>query len=265
MFSHFKLEFSWRYFLFYISIWFNLISSWSIQTNFCSTFVNLWLWPSTIKWIRLSPPNSSSCPYLSLSTYPFELKTPFWCLIGLIPYPRPSSSSAFVAASGADPSLIFFWDSWRSIWGPWGSYSLSSFVIAFLTLRHIGFVIALIFPPRIWSTRTLCFSTVGVLRLIFFNRSFLPLLNDECLKHYWLSPFLVLWKSYIWSYLVKLKKLLCLKYFGRTLLLNSFTSLTMKLSPSSVQQIISSIEGSQTISKVFSRKDGTFTWAFVPP
>lgn len=64
---------------------------------------------------------------------------------------------------------------------------------------------------------------------------------------------------------MKLEKLLCLKYFGSTESENLFTYLTMKAVPSSFQAIMSSDAESHTMSYVFTRKEGTWTFVFVAP
>ena len=64
---------------------------------------------------------------------------------------------------------------------------------------------------------------------------------------------------------MKLEKLLCLKYLGSTKSENLFTSFTVKALPSSFQAIVSSDAGSHTMSYVFVRKEGTYTFVFVAP
>lgn len=61
----------------------------------------------------------------------------------------------------------------------------------------------------------------------------------------------------MFSYRMKLEKLLCLKYFGSTESENLFTYFTVKALPSLFQAIMSSDAGSHTMSYVFTRKEGT--------
>lgn len=62
--------------------------------------------------------------------------------------------------------------------------------------------------------------------------------------------------TYVFSCLIKLEKLLCLKYLGRSSLANSGGFHTMKLLLLWLQDTMGSVEGSSTISYVFAMKGG---------
>lgn len=78
----------------------------------------------------------------------------------------------------------------------------------------------------------------------------LPSTKWGCLNTWSVVPFLLdLWKSYMFSYLIKDEKLLCLKYWGRIWSPNEAAFLIMKPSPSgSHQPTIWSIDLLSTIS-----------------
>ena len=63
--------------------------------------------------------------------------------------------------------------------------------------------------------------------------------------------------TYVFSCLIKLEKLLCLKYLGRSTLENSGGFHTMKLVLLWLQDTIESVDGSSTISYVLARKGAT--------
>lgn len=69
-------------------------------------------------------------------------------------------------------------------------------------------------------------------KIRFIKNYFLPFWKYGCLKQCSLLDLLVLWKSYIFSYLMKDEKLLCLKKRGSIVSENSFCFLTTKDSPS---------------------------------
>ena len=81
-----------------------------------------------------------------------------------------------------------------------------------------------------------------IINIYFWSR-----LKLSCLKQCWFELFLVLWKSYMFSWRTNDEKLLCLKNCGRILSANSFGFLTMKPSPYSFQQMILSLTGSYLI------------------
>lgn len=191
----------------------------------------MWFLSDIFDWFFL---NCNLCTYITLSIFILhhEGKSCHWGVSAVIIHIiiRVDQWWEHMILSAACSTRGHQWDHWSWV----SQMDLTVLLILLILLLRLRRCITLSFDllEKMSKYRRL--------NKIFIKFYFLPLRKKGCLKQCSLLDLLVLWKSYIFSYLMKDEKLLCLKNLGRIVSENSFYFLTTKDSPSGDQATIES-------------------------